>query len=152
MIHRTFDASAFNAAINHLDVRPWLGGKGELDVTAAVANPANFALALDGGGGGFLLIAHGGGVYEAHSQFVPEVRRKSIPAMRAGHEYMFRRTDCVEMVTKAPDDNGGGHCSSQASEHGPHIPTRGGLGACRRLAGRRGPSFSDALPVGLVAA
>lgn len=100
---RTFDASLFNAVCNHPDVRPWLGGEGELDVTPDVSNPQNYALWF--GNGGFILTAGPGASYEVHSQFTPEGRRSSFEAMRAGMDYMFTRTNAVQLTTFLPDNN-----------------------------------------------
>lgn len=103
MIERSFDTAFFNDIANHPQVRPWLGGEGALDLTAAVMNIANFALKTDGGG--FILVQHEPGIYEAHSLFLPETRRGSIKAMREGFDYMFVRTDCERIVTQVPDNN-----------------------------------------------
>lgn len=103
MIQRSFDAAFFNEIANHPEVRPWLGGEGPLDLTSAVMNIANFALKTEGGG--FILVQHEPGIYEAHSLFLPEARRRSIRAMRDGFDYMFTRTDCERIVTQVPDDN-----------------------------------------------
>lgn len=103
MIRRSFDAQAFNALINHPDVRPGVGGEGVLDLAPVVMNPANHLLMADGGG--FLLVNLGGGTYEVHSQFLPEHRAGAIQAMREGMEYMFERTDCQRLLTRVPDGN-----------------------------------------------
>jgi hypothetical protein len=100
---RTFDASLFNRVCNHPDVRPWLGGEGEIDVTATVSNPQNYALWF--GEGGFILVAGPGASFEVHSQFTPEGRRSSFGAMRAGMDYMFTRTNAVQLTTFLPDKN-----------------------------------------------
>jgi hypothetical protein len=103
MIERSFDPAFFNKIANHPDVRPWLGGKGALDLANAVMNIANFCLRADGGG--FILIQHEPGIYEAHSLFLPDARIGSVRAMRDGFDYMFTRTDCERIVTQVPDDN-----------------------------------------------
>ena len=103
MIQRTFDPTMLNEVCNDPEVRPWLGGEGPIDVSASVRNVANFALVVDGGG--FILINHGEGVYECHSQFLPHARRKSLAAMRDGMNYMFTRTDCTSLITQVPDNN-----------------------------------------------
>jgi hypothetical protein len=90
---RTFDASLFNAVCNHPEVRPWLGGEGELDVSHLVSDEQNYALWF--GDGGFILVAGPGASFEVHSQFTPEGRRSSFEAMRAGMEYMFTRTHAM---------------------------------------------------------
>ena len=100
---RTFDASLFNTVCNHPDVRPWLGGEGEIDVTPIISNPQNYALFF--GHGGFILEAGPGASFEVHSQFTPEGRRSSFEAMRAGMDYMFTRTNAVQLTTFLPDNN-----------------------------------------------
>lgn len=102
-MRRTLHAANLNAVCNHPDVRPWLGGEGKIDLTEAVSNPLNITLEIDGGG--FLLINRGGGTYDVHSQFVPASRRHTLGAMRFGIEYMFTRTDCLQLVTQLPDSN-----------------------------------------------
>jgi hypothetical protein len=100
---RTFDASLFNAVCNHPEVRPWLGGDGELDVSHLVSDEQNYALWF--GDGGVILVAGPGASFEVHSQFTPEGRRSSFEAMRAGMEYMFTRTHAMQLTTFLPDNN-----------------------------------------------
>jgi hypothetical protein len=103
-LNRTFEASGFNAVANHPDVKPWLlAPEGVIDLSGVIENPANYALWRDGGG--FVLVCHEPGIYEAHSLFLPEARGHSIAAMRAGFEYMFVATDAIEIVTSVPDGN-----------------------------------------------
>ena len=103
MLRRTFDPAFLNSVINHPDVRPWVHGEGDLDVTETVRNPDNYALVTDGGG--FILMCHEPGIYEVHSQFLPEGRRYTRRAMRTGFDYMFTRTDCERVITQVPDNN-----------------------------------------------
>jgi RimJ/RimL family protein N-acetyltransferase len=104
MIRRTFDPAFLNSVINHPEVRPWVGGEGEVDVTAQLINPSNVALVNEFGG--FILIQHTPGSYEVHSQFLPEGRGRSArEAMREGFDYMFTRTNCEQVITQVPDNN-----------------------------------------------
>lgn len=106
MIQRTFEADYLSAVANHPEVRPWLGfqGAGELDFSAFVADPANYAIL--GEHGGWLLHAKGPGVYEIHSLFLPEGRGKPFfCGARDMLRWMFTATDCVEILTQCPDDN-----------------------------------------------
>lgn len=103
MINRTMDAAFLNEVCNHPEVHPWLGHEGVIDVTPAVSNPANFALVTEGGG--FIVIQHEPGVYEVHSQFLPEARDSTVQAMRDGMDYVFTRTDCHTLLTQVPDNN-----------------------------------------------
>jgi hypothetical protein len=103
MIRRVMDASLFNCVCNHPDVRPWLGGEGPIDTSATLANPGNYG--LFGQGGGFILVAGPAASFEVHSQFVPEGRKHSFEAMRAGMDYMFTRTNALQLTTFLPDNN-----------------------------------------------
>lgn len=105
---RTLSADLLNAVVNHPQVRPWLGSPDVpfIDVSPLVCDPANVALVTDHGG--FIFHAQGDGVYEVHTQFVPEGRgRDAAQAMWEARRYMFVETDCVELVTKVPDGNRG---------------------------------------------
>lgn len=126
MIRRTFDPSLLNQVINHPQVRPWMApGDGPLDVTAVVSNPANFALVTEGGG--FILHNQGQGIYEVHSQFLPEHRTNTREAMRAGFDYMFTRTDCERVVTQVPDNNRAAQCLAKAARFRPMFRREQGL-------------------------
>ncbi|KAA3504596.1 hypothetical protein DXM27_05120 [Rhizobium rhizogenes] len=105
-IRREFSAGRINAVINHPDVRPYVGfaDQGPVDLSEAVAHPLNFLLM--GEGGGFFLHSRGNGVYEVHSQFLPDHRgRNVVRCLRDAAHWMFTRTDCVEIVTRVPDGN-----------------------------------------------
>lgn len=105
MIERVFDAERINAVCNHPGVRPWLGGgTGALDFTGILNDRRNVLLMVDGGG--VLFHFQEPTIYEAHTQFVPEVRGSA--ALRAtldAIEWMFLNTDCLEILSKAPHDN-----------------------------------------------
>lgn len=103
MIRRTFDATFLNTVANHPEVRPWLGGEGAIDLSETINNADNFALIC--GHGGFVLRSLGGGVYEVHSQFLPDSGTAAIRAMRAALRWMFTRTDAVQIVSQVPDNN-----------------------------------------------
>lgn len=104
-MNRTFDATFLNSVCNHPEVRPWLSGEGGIDVTAALKDPDNVALVNDAGG--FIMMQHEPGIYEAHSQFLPDMRGGTRQAMRECFDYMFTRTDCERMITQIPDNNRG---------------------------------------------
>jgi len=103
MIMRTMNAAIFNEVCNHPEVRPWLGGEGLIDTAPVLDNPGNYG--LFGEGGGFILVAGPAASYEVHSQFVPEGRKHSFEAMRAGMDYMFTRTNALQLTTFLPDNN-----------------------------------------------
>lgn len=101
---RTLTAERLNIVANHPEVRPFLGWSGELDLTQIVENTSNFCFETDGGG--FLCLNHGNGIYQAHSLFIPEKRGVVTLSMaRDVAEFMFVKTDCIEMKTLCPDDN-----------------------------------------------
>lgn len=107
MLHRTMDATFLNSVANREDVRPFLGGEGPIDLGPLLLNPANYGLVVDGAGG-WLLQAVLPGVYELHTLFLPEARGASyFVVAREALRWMFTRTDCLEIITKCPDDNGG---------------------------------------------
>lgn len=76
MIERSFDADLFNRFINHPEVRPFIGGDpaAHIDLTAAVANPAN--VFLEGEHGGFCCSWSAPDTYEIHTLILPEGRGK----------------------------------------------------------------------------
>lgn len=102
MIVRDLDASRVNVVINNPEVRPWVEQapvEGLLDLTPLVINPANVLLMLEDGTGGALFVQHEPGVYEVHVQFLSISRgRVAIEAVREMQEFMFTRTDCMEML------------------------------------------------------
>ncbi len=103
-LKRTLDPSALNRVANHPEVRPWLGGEGEVDLTGLVMNPANFA--FQGEHGGFIAQKIGEGRYEVHSLFLPSGRGgESLACAAEGMAFMFCATDCSELVTKCPEGN-----------------------------------------------
>lgn len=104
ILKRTMDATFLNGVANHPDVRPSLGGAGPLDLTSAISKAQN--VALQGEFGGFVGVQLEPGVYECHSMFLLEGRGAfALDAMREGLRYLFTRTDCIEVVTKAPVGN-----------------------------------------------
>lgn len=106
MIHRSTDAAFFNAVANHESVRPFLGGEpGPLDLAPVVENPA--VIALRAKHGGWIYSPLISGAYELHTLCLPEGRgRQQIAGAKEGFRWMFVETDCLEILTKCPDDNG----------------------------------------------
>jgi hypothetical protein len=103
-VKRTFDAAFLNRVANHPDVRPWIGGTGELDLSAVVAAPRNFALVTPAGG--WVLAMHEPGTYELHTLMLPQGRgREHFRAGAEGLRYMFAATDAREIVTRVPVNN-----------------------------------------------
>lgn len=106
-VEREFGAGRLNAVVNHPGVRPWVGaGSHPLDLTSVVSDQDN--VLLMGQGGGLLFIRYAPGIYEVHTQFIPEARgRAAIEATNDALRWMFTKTDAVEILTKVPDRNKG---------------------------------------------
>lgn len=104
LMRRVFNAEAVNAIANHAEVRPWLGGRGELDFSAVAGNTDNICFLAEGAA--FVCHKIGDGRYEVHSMALPSARGGfAIECVREGLRYMFCATDCVELVTRCPDGN-----------------------------------------------
>lgn len=104
ILKRTMDVAFLNSVANNPDVRPMLGGSGPLDFTQLLNDANN--VGFEGEFGGFIVVKLEGGVYECHSLFLPEGRGAFVlEAMKEGLRYLFVKTDCIEVVTKAPVDN-----------------------------------------------
>jgi len=104
MICRTLDPTFLNSVANHPEVRPWLGGEGELDLAGLLGNVQNYGIEADGGG--WLLQHLAPGEYELHTLFLPEARGMSyFRQAREALRWVFTRSDCTEILTKCPDDN-----------------------------------------------
>lgn len=103
---RSTDSQFLNRVVNDPSVKPWvsLGVSGYLDMTPAVSNPENIFLADEYGG--TLFVKTGNGIYDLHTQFLPEgrgkhVREFAVEALR----YMFVDTDCIAITTFIQDEN-----------------------------------------------
>jgi hypothetical protein len=104
MLKRTMDAAFLNGVANHPEVRPHLGGSGELQLDGILSDPGNIGLQCDHGG--FVIHRLEPGVYECHSMFLPEGRGgNAAGAMAETLHYLFTATDCCEALTKVPDGN-----------------------------------------------
>lgn len=107
-VSREYSAERVNSVVNHPDVRPWMGSieLGPLDLSGAVADPRN--VLLMGQGGGLLFMQLEAGLYEVHTQFLPEHRGKeAVAVVRDALRWMFTRSDAVEIVTRVPKGNDG---------------------------------------------
>lgn len=106
MIDRHLDAEQLNEVLNHPDVYPWVHGltEGYLDASVAVADRRN--VLLMGEYGGIIFHFHQPGLYEAHTQVLPEGRGPWCQLMtHDALHWMFTRTDCIEVVTRVPKGN-----------------------------------------------
>jgi len=107
IIERHNTAEKINEIVNHPSVYPWVCGNitGPLDLTEVVANERNVALFCDLGG--VLFFQHQPGLYEAHTQVLPEARGVgTLDIVRQALRWMFTKTDAVEIVTRVPHGNG----------------------------------------------
>jgi hypothetical protein len=113
MIRRTLDPAFLNSVANHEKVRPMIGGdiSQPVDLTGHIQNLANICLVAEGGG--WLLLNLAPGLYEAHTLFLPEARGKAyFRQLREALRWLFVQSDCVEIVTKCPDDNPGANMAA----------------------------------------
>lgn len=100
------DAGFANEVCNGPDVFPLIAfdGTERIDLSPLVACDGNVLLTTDKGS--FLFVRQEMGVYHLHTFFRKDGRGRH--ALLAAHEaarHMFLTTDCVEILTIAPDDN-----------------------------------------------
>ena len=104
MIKRDFNAFFINSVINHPSVRGGAGVQLGADVSALIRDTRNFVLCSEFGG--FVVIQKTNQTYECHTQFLPEGRGGHVIAsVVEAMLYMFTKTDCLRIVTKAHKDN-----------------------------------------------
>lgn len=72
ILSRSFDVAHINEVINHPEVRPFIGGDGEIDITPAVIEKQN--VFLMGEHGGFMLAWSAPNVHEIHTFILPSGR------------------------------------------------------------------------------
>lgn len=105
-ITRETDASRLNKIVNDQSVFKWVSVPGVeyLDASEIVANPNN--VLLMGESGGVLYIGHGSGLYEAHSQYLPEARGSiALETTKKTISWMFENTDCTKIISAVPRGN-----------------------------------------------
>ena len=113
---RVYDATKINEVVNDPSVYPWVHGPvvGEMDLTPIIDNRHN--ICLMGEHGGFLYLALLPGLYEIHSQVLPSGRGQwAASAAMESLEYMFTRTDAVELLTRVPHGNIGAKALARKS-------------------------------------
>lgn len=104
MIVRHYKPDFINAVINDPSVKEGAEVKGFGDLSEIVQNLSNFVLVTDLGG--FVAIKKMPGLYECHTQFLPEGRgAHAVTAAKEALRYMFINTDCVRIITKAHVEN-----------------------------------------------
>lgn len=111
IVWREHTAERLNAVVNHPVVRPWVADEaaGVLDMTETVAS--DNTILLMGEYGGCLCFKMLPGVYEVHTQVVPEGRGQwALDFVRAGAHWMFTHTDAFEILTRVPR----GHTAAKA--------------------------------------
>jgi hypothetical protein len=106
MIERVFDGEKINRIVNDPSVYPWVRGvcEGPLDLGPLLADKRHVCLV--GEFGGCLFTQQSPGIYEVHSQFLPQGRGEhAIKVVREALHWMFTRTDAVEIWTRCPKGN-----------------------------------------------
>ena len=106
MLERQADPAHLNAVFNDPDVLPYVvfDGIERIDLTKLMSSDANIALATEHGG--FIFVPQQPAIYHLHTAFRPEGRgRHAYRAAIEAAEWMFTRTDCLEILTVTPDDN-----------------------------------------------
>jgi len=104
MIKRTYNADFINSVVNDPSVKDGAEAKGVLDFSAVAANLNNFILVNEFGG--FIVIKLMPGIYECHTQFLPDGRGQlAVDAVEEAMRYMFIHTDCTRIVTKVNVNN-----------------------------------------------
>lgn len=100
-IERVFEASRINEIMNHPAVNSWISDKGAIDMAPALARDE--VIILLGEFGGFSVRRLLSGVYEFHTQVLPEGRgRWGFEFFQAGLRWMFTNTDAFELITRVP--------------------------------------------------
>jgi hypothetical protein len=102
-VSRVFDAIRLNAIVNDPSVRPHVGFLGDqnLDLTDLVRDTANYLIM--GQYGCVLFIRLQNGLFEAHTQVLKEGRGQWVIGLaKAAMQWMFTRTDALELVSKCP--------------------------------------------------
>ncbi len=99
------DAKKLNAIVNHPDVHPWVAGNAEaLDFTEAIASEDVICLLAKHGG--VMFHRHQPGLFEAHTQVLPAGRGAwGLDCVEACLNFMFSRTDAMEIMTRCPKGN-----------------------------------------------
>jgi hypothetical protein len=105
-VWREFSAKQINQVLNHPAVRPDVAdlGSGVLDLSPVLANKNN--ILLMGQYGGCLCYCAQPGLYEVHTQVLPEGRGEwALAFVRAGARWMFTHTGAYEIMTRVSHGN-----------------------------------------------
>jgi RimJ/RimL family protein N-acetyltransferase len=98
------DAKFLNSISNHPDVYKWICGPmtEPFDTTQILNDEGNVFLAFDDGG--FVFLDRGDGLYELHTQFLPDKKTNVVEACKEALQYMFTH-GASEVVTYIPTLN-----------------------------------------------
>ncbi len=100
------DAEFLNRIINDPSVFPYVSlGCETVDIAPQVEKDTTVFLATEYGG--FLFVCCGNGLYEVHTQFLPEGRRDVLGLAREAVRYMFTQTPAIAVTTFVADSNEG---------------------------------------------
>jgi hypothetical protein len=104
-MHRATDAVRLNEIVNNETVRPFVrGAPGPLDLSQVVADQNNVVLV--GEHGAIVFQHHQPGLFEAHSQCLPEGRGAwMVLFTRACIHWMMTRVFAVDLMTRVPRGN-----------------------------------------------
>lgn len=105
---RSIESEYFNEIASHPDVKPWMGFHSGVDIDYSffVENTANYCFLTPCKQGGYMFQNQGNGHYVVHTLAAPAARgRPMFRLMQAVLQYLFTRTDCVEISTMVPDQN-----------------------------------------------
>lgn len=98
------DAVLLNRVLNDPSVFPYVSlGLASLDVTPLLEKESTVFLATDHGG--FLFVCCGEGLYEVHTQFLPEGRAGVLDLAKEAVLHMFTQTPAIAITTFVSDDN-----------------------------------------------
>lgn len=106
MLTRTHDPEILNKIINDAAVLPYVRVANEeyLDVTEILSDSRNICLLSEYGG--FFCVYLGDGIYEGHTQFLPEGRgRRAIAVGKEAIEFMFNIIGAKKIIGYTPLDN-----------------------------------------------
>lgn len=111
ILRRETNPTRVNDLLNHPSVRPWIAnGSDRVDVSQQVMDEKNLFLFGEFGGVGFIFIQPG--IYEAHTQVLPEGRGAwTRDLTESCVKYMFTRTEACDIITRVPS----GHVAAKAA-------------------------------------
>src|SRR5215813_5666679 len=106
LVERSFDAKEANRIANDPSVysQAFPTSSEKCDLTAFVEDPRNVLLMAEGGC--LLFAADEDGIYELHTNFLPDFRGvNALWVSRAAYYWMFTHTLCMQIWTRVPAFN-----------------------------------------------